>query len=116
MGKADYARPRVIRGTRVKPLPLLPSRPGAVCSRPLHGARDLTNFRLAWAGKFARRHVPDSTYVVTNSGVYLAGEPFMNRLTRAPQLAATAWLPLVTPPAAAHVVVNAGTTTPALSW
>ena len=37
-----YARPRVIRGTRVKPLPLLPSGPGGVCSRPLHGARNLT--------------------------------------------------------------------------
>jgi len=47
----NYARPRVIRGTRVKPLPLLPSRPGGVCSRPLHGARDLTNLRLARDGK-----------------------------------------------------------------
>src|SRR5580704_14185716 len=37
------ARPRVIRGTRAAPLPLLPSGPGGVCSRPLHGARDLTN-------------------------------------------------------------------------
>src|SRR5258708_39673533 len=37
-----YARPRVIRGTRVKPLPLLPSGPGGVCSRPLHEARSLT--------------------------------------------------------------------------
>src|SRR5215218_4793676 len=36
-----YARPRVIRGTRAKPLPLLPSGPGGVCSRPLHGARHL---------------------------------------------------------------------------
>src|SRR3974390_2892656 len=36
------ARPRVIRGTRVKPLPLLPSGPGGVCSRPLHEARSLT--------------------------------------------------------------------------
>src|SRR5882757_8485603 len=38
----NYARPRVIRGTRVKPLPLLPSGPGGVCSRPLHEARSLT--------------------------------------------------------------------------
>jgi hypothetical protein len=38
-----YARPRVIRGTRVKPLPLLPSGPGGVRSRPLHEARSLTN-------------------------------------------------------------------------
>src|SRR5438105_4052042 len=38
----EYARPRVIRGTRVKPLPLLPSGPGGVCSRPLHEARSLT--------------------------------------------------------------------------
>src|SRR5215472_17578433 len=37
------ARPRVIRGTRAAPLPLLPSGPGGVCGRPLHGARDLTN-------------------------------------------------------------------------
>src|SRR6476469_8447333 len=36
------ARPRVIRGTRTAPLPLLPSGSGGVCSRPLHGARDLT--------------------------------------------------------------------------
>src|SRR5437867_1633154 len=47
MGREDcrngaYARPRVIRGTRVKPLPLLPSGPGGVCSRPLHEARSLT--------------------------------------------------------------------------
>jgi hypothetical protein len=33
----------VIRGTQVKPLPLLPSGPGGVCSRPLHEARSLTN-------------------------------------------------------------------------
>src|ERR1039458_2982256 len=39
----DYARPRVIRGTRTAPLPLLPSGPGGVCSRPLHEARDLTS-------------------------------------------------------------------------
>src|SRR5581483_4081132 len=40
-GRAN-ARPRVIRGTQVKPLPLLPSGPGGVRGRPLHGARDLT--------------------------------------------------------------------------
>src|ERR1017187_10751159 len=39
----QYARPRVIRGTRTAPLPLLPSGPGGVCGRPLHGARDLTS-------------------------------------------------------------------------
>src|ERR1035438_1493877 len=39
----NYARPRVIRGTRTAPLPLLPSGPGGVCSRPLHEARDLTS-------------------------------------------------------------------------
>ena len=38
----EYARPRVIRGTRVKPLPLLPSGPGGVYGRPLHEARSLT--------------------------------------------------------------------------
>src|SRR5512133_1039421 len=38
----NYARPRVIRGTRTAPLPLLPSGPGGVCGRPLHEARDLT--------------------------------------------------------------------------
>src|SRR3954452_21012532 len=38
-----YARPRGIRGTQAKPLPLLPSGPGGVCSRPLHGARGLTS-------------------------------------------------------------------------
>src|ERR1039458_4264107 len=39
----NYARPRVIRGTRTAPLPLLPSGPGGVCGRPLHEARDLTS-------------------------------------------------------------------------
>jgi hypothetical protein len=38
----NYARPRVIRGTRAKPLPLLPSGSGGVHSRPLHEARSLT--------------------------------------------------------------------------
>ena len=37
-----YARPRVIRGTQVEPLPLLPSGPGGVRGRPLHEARSLT--------------------------------------------------------------------------
>src|SRR5262245_3390464 len=41
--RRENARPRVIRGTRTAPLPLLPSGPGGVCGRPLHGARDLTN-------------------------------------------------------------------------
>src|ERR1039458_8818623 len=55
-----YARPRVIRGTRTAPLPLLPSGPGGVCGRPLHGARDLTSiYRSTRAGEdrfaFARR-------------------------------------------------------------
>src|SRR6266853_5785272 len=51
MGKnvPDYARPRVIRGTRAKPLPLLPSGPGGVYSRPLHEARSLTSLMLAKA-------------------------------------------------------------------
>jgi hypothetical protein len=40
---AIIARPRVIRGTQTKPLPLLPSGPGGVRSRPLHEARSLTN-------------------------------------------------------------------------
>ena len=44
-----YARPRVIRGTRAKPLPLLPSGPGGVHSRPLHEARSLTNSMLTRA-------------------------------------------------------------------
>src|SRR5580700_7798005 len=42
-----YARPRVIRGTQVKPLPLLPSGPGGVCSRPLHEARSLTTIHAS---------------------------------------------------------------------
>src|ERR1017187_542139 len=47
-----YARPRVIRGTRTAPLPLLPSGPGGVCGRPLHGARDLTSiYRSTRAGE-----------------------------------------------------------------
>src|ERR1700722_15388059 len=40
--RVEYARPRVIRGTRIKPLPLLPSGPGGVHSHPLHEARSLT--------------------------------------------------------------------------
>src|ERR1035438_10045304 len=46
-----YARPRVIRGTRTAPLPLLPSGPGGVCSRPLHGARDLTSIYRSMGGE-----------------------------------------------------------------
>jgi len=41
------ARPRVIRGTRAKPLPLLPSGPGGVHSRPLHEARSLTTYHAS---------------------------------------------------------------------
>src|ERR1019366_8852873 len=39
----NYARPRVIRGTRTAPLPLLPSGPGGVCARPLPEPGDLTS-------------------------------------------------------------------------
>src|ERR1017187_10964380 len=47
----SYARPRVIRGTRVKPLPLLPSGPGGVHSHPLHEARSLTTIHAnTWRG------------------------------------------------------------------
>src|SRR5579863_2789505 len=50
-----YARPRVIRGTRVKPLPLLPSGPGGVCSRPLHEARSLTtSYATSFGYSFGR--------------------------------------------------------------
>src|SRR6267143_5403373 len=42
MGGTQKARLRVIRGTQGKPLPLLPSGPGGVCSLLLHGARNLT--------------------------------------------------------------------------
>src|SRR5204863_9451209 len=44
------ARPRVIRGTRTAPLPLLPAGPGGVCSRPLHGVRDLTSIHRSMGG------------------------------------------------------------------
>ena len=47
----DYARPRVIRGTRAKPLPLLPSGPGGVHSRPLHEARSLTTYHASMRGR-----------------------------------------------------------------
>src|SRR5262249_43762979 len=50
------ARPRVIRGTRVKPLPLLPSGPGGVRSRPLHEARSLTFYRIK-SGRGWRRFI-----------------------------------------------------------
>src|ERR1019366_8681805 len=49
--RGDYARPRVIRGTRVKPLPLLPSGPGGVRGRPLHEARGLTTFHASRLGR-----------------------------------------------------------------
>src|SRR5947209_10697000 len=42
MQPRGIARPRVIRGTRAKSLPLLPSGPGGVYDRPLHEARGLT--------------------------------------------------------------------------
>src|SRR6516165_18218 len=45
--EGSYARPRVIRGTQVKPLPLLPSGPGGVRSRPLHEARSLTTYHAS---------------------------------------------------------------------
>src|SRR3954471_19116604 len=48
------ARPRVIRGTRTAPLPLLPSGPGGVCGRPLHGARDLTRIHRNMEGSGAQ--------------------------------------------------------------
>ena len=51
---AKNARPRVIRGTRTAPLPLLPSGPGGVCSRPLHGARDLTSIYRSMGSEKAR--------------------------------------------------------------
>src|SRR5208282_815018 len=58
--EAHYARPRVIRGTRVKPLPLLPSGPGGVRSRPLHEARSLTTFNASSFLEAARSTEPDS--------------------------------------------------------
>ncbi len=48
-----FARPRVIRGTRIKPLPLLPSGPGGVHSHPLHEARSLTTSHASMRVKFA---------------------------------------------------------------
>jgi hypothetical protein len=42
-----FARPRVIRGTQAKPLPLLPSGPGGVYSRPLHEAQGLTTYDVS---------------------------------------------------------------------
>src|ERR1017187_7705676 len=46
----QIARPRVIRGTRTALLPFLRSGPGVVCSRPLHGARDLTSIHRSMRG------------------------------------------------------------------
>src|ERR1017187_5708955 len=40
----DYARPRVIRGTRTAPLPLLRSVPACVARRPLDEALDMISF------------------------------------------------------------------------
>jgi 2-dehydro-3-deoxyphosphogluconate aldolase / (4S)-4-hydroxy-2-oxoglutarate aldolase len=56
----QYARPRVIRGTRAKPLPLLPSGPGGVCSDPLHEARSLTTFYATSLQCHNRRDMPNS--------------------------------------------------------
>src|SRR5579862_659454 len=63
--KVQYARPRVIRGTRVKPLPLLPSGPGGVRSRPLHEARSLTT-------SYASRSV-------TSAHFFFESGPMVNR-------------------------------------
>src|ERR1700688_3484720 len=60
-GRVYYAKPRVIRGTRVKPLPLLPSGPGGVCSRPLHEARSLTNYKFIRCGPGKLGSVEDSS-------------------------------------------------------
>ena len=67
-----YARPRVIRGTRVKPLPLLPSGPGGVCSRPLHEARSLTtshasSFEIATRRFRERTFRPEITVFIMES-------------------------------------------------
>src|SRR5580693_1809913 len=51
----SYARPRVIRGTRIKPLPLLPSGPGGVHSHPLHEARSLTTSHASMRGREGER-------------------------------------------------------------
>ena len=59
------ARPRVIRGTQAKPLPLLPSGPGGVCGRPLHGARSLTSTHPSTA-LASRRSVPFRQFSVVN--------------------------------------------------
>src|SRR4051812_27185298 len=53
--RTSNARLRVIRGTRTAPLPLLPSGPGGVCGRPLHGARNLTSFIVASPLPYNRR-------------------------------------------------------------
>jgi len=45
--RRKFAKPRVIRGTQGKSLPLLPSGPGGVRDRLLHGARNLTSFIVA---------------------------------------------------------------------
>src|SRR5215472_3380066 len=45
--RAFNVKHRVIRGTQGKPLPLLPSGPGGVCSRLLHGARHLTTSQFS---------------------------------------------------------------------
>ena len=86
MGRADgTARPRVIRGTRVKPLPLLPSGPGGVYSRPLHGARSLTRdhcsrtvIQSLGAGILnavtpTQPIVPAATSVTAFAGAFLSG-------------------------------------------
>src|ERR1017187_1926253 len=67
--RADsYARPRVIRGTRTAPLPLLPSGPGGVCGRPLHEARDLTSIYRNMGPDFAFRP-GDVHWTVANTTV-----------------------------------------------
>ena len=55
-GRRFNVKHRVIRGTQGKPLPLLPSGPGGVCSRLLHGARHLTTSQFSRRRKCEAGH------------------------------------------------------------
>src|SRR3954470_16154234 len=85
MGRV-YARPRVIRGTRTAPLPLLPSGPGGVCSRPLHGARDLTSIYRSMCVKIRKvepgRCMQGIQFLTDNSGKKVAVQIDLKRHAR----------------------------------
>src|ERR1035441_5538434 len=89
----SYARPRVIRGTRVKPLPLLPSGPGGVHSHPLHEARSLTTIHAnTWRGTGDLGLGP-SGWCATESDAESSGEHSRRTACTLRQMWSAFWVP-----------------------